>query len=207
LKEGVERLHDLLAWFDLPALPPWLGSIIGIRTFEGQAAGLYFAAWKGYPLSWRKSARRYVPPHWQTVRERGSPLSDSARHAVDPANAILNYAYGVLEAQCRQALAAEGFDLGCGFLHADKQYRDSLVYDLMELFRPGVDALVLALLGRTTFAYGDLVMTHEGRCRLHPQLARAVAASCRVEQERVREGAQQLREMLVEGVVSTRPIL
>jgi hypothetical protein len=50
-------------------------------------------------------------------------------------------------------------------------------------------------------------MTHEGRCRLHPQLARAVAASCRVEQERVREGAQQLREMLVEGVVSTRPIL
>jgi CRISPR/Cas system-associated endonuclease Cas1 len=35
--------------------------------------------------------------------------------AVDPANAILNYAYGVLEAQCRQALAAEGFDLGCGF--------------------------------------------------------------------------------------------
>ena len=28
-----------------------------------------------------------------------------------------------------------------------------------------------------------------------------------VEQEWVREGAQQVREMLVEGVVSTRPIL
>ena len=131
-------------------------SIIGVRTFGGQAAGLYFAAWKGYPLQWRKSARRYVPPHWQTIRERGSPLSDSARRAVDPANAILNYAYGVLEAQCRQALAAEGFDLGCGFLHADQQYRDSLVYDLMALFRPAVDALVLALLARTTFAYGDV---------------------------------------------------
>src|SRR5438270_8416141 len=104
------------------------------------------------------NARRYVPPHWQTVRERGSPLSDSARHAVDPANAILNYAYAVLEAQSRPALVAEGFDLGCGFLHADKQYRESLVYDLMELFRPAVDALVLGLLERTTFAYGDLVM-------------------------------------------------
>jgi CRISPR-associated endonuclease Cas1 len=127
-----------------------------VRTFEGQAAGLYFAAWKGYPLSWRKSARRYVPPHWPAIREWGSPLSDSARRAVDPANAILNYAYGVLEGQCRQALAAEGFDLGCGFLHADQQYRDSLVYDLMALFRPAVDALVLALLARTTFAYGDV---------------------------------------------------
>ena len=57
---------------------------------------------------------------------------------MDPANAILNYAYGVLEGQCRQALAAEGFDLGCGFLHADQQYRDSVVYDLMELYRPAV---------------------------------------------------------------------
>ena len=127
--------------------------------------------------------------------------------AVDPANAILNYAYGVLEAQCRQALAAEGCDLGCGFLHADKQYRDSVVYDLMDLFRPGVDALVLALLSRTTFAYGDLMMTHEGRCRLHPQLACAVVAACRLDQERGSTGAQQRREMLVQGVVSTRPIL
>ena len=172
-----------------------------MRTFEGQAAGLYFAAWKGYPLSWRKSARWYVPPHWQTIRERHSPLSDSARRAVDPTNAILNYAYGVLEAQCRQALAAEGLDLGCGFLHADQQYRDRLVYDLMELYRPAVDALVLALLARTTFAYGDLEMTHEGRCRLHPQLARAVVAACRLDQERVSAGARQLRELLLHGTI------
>jgi CRISPR-associated protein Cas1 len=204
---GVQKLGELLAWFDLPALPPWLCSIIGFRTFEGQAAGLYFAAWKGYPLQWRKSVRRYVPPHWHTIRERHSPLSDSARRAVDPANAILNYAYGVLEGQCRQALTAEGFDLSCGFLHADKQFRDSLVYDLMELLRPAVDALVLTFLNRTTFAYGDVERVSTGQCMLHPQLARAVVAACRVEQERVSKGAGQLREMLVEGVVSTRPIL
>jgi CRISPR-associated endonuclease Cas1 len=203
----VQKLHELLAWFDLPVLPPWLQTVIGVRTFEGQAAGLYFAAWKGYPLQWRKSARRYVPPHWQTVRERGSPLSDSARRAVDPANAILNYSYGVLEAQCRQALAAEGFDLACGFLHADKQFRDSLVYDLMELYRPAVDALVLTFLDRTTFAYGDMVRASTGQCMLHPQLARAVVAACRLEQERVSKGAGQLREMLVQGGVSTEPIL
>jgi CRISPR-associated protein Cas1 len=82
---------------------------------------------------------------------------------VDPANAILNYAYGVLEGQCRQALTAEGFDLSCGFLHADKQFRDSLVYDLMELYRPAVDALVLAFLDRTTFAYGNMVRASNGQ--------------------------------------------
>ena len=161
--------------------------------------------WKGYPLSWRKSARRYVPPHWQTVRERGSPLSDSARHAVDPANAILNYAYGVLEGACRQAITVEGFDLSCGFLHADKQYRDSLVYDLMELFRPAADALVLGFLERTTFAYGEMVRASNGQCMLHPQLARAVVAGCRPEQQRVSEGARQLRGLLLDGVSGSSP--
>jgi len=54
----------------------------------------------------------------------------AARHAVDPANAILNYAYAVLEGQTRQALSAEGFDLACGFLRADRRRRGALVYDL-----------------------------------------------------------------------------
>jgi hypothetical protein len=52
-----------------------------------------------------------------------------------------------------------------------------------------------------------MVRASNGHCMQHPQLARAVAAACRVEQERVSTGAQQLREMLVQGVVSTRPIL
>jgi CRISPR-associated protein Cas1 len=196
---GMQKLHELLAWFDLPALPPWLCSIIGVRTFEGQAAGLYFAVWKGYPLQWRKADARRVPPHWQAIRERHSPLSNSARRAVDPANAILNYTYGVLEGQCRQALAAEGFDPACGFLHADKQFRDSLVYDLMELHRPLVDALVLTFLGRTTFTNGDMVRASSGQCFLHPQLARAVVAACRLPQETIATGGAELRALLVDG--------
>jgi CRISPR-associated protein Cas1 len=103
----------------------------------------------------------------------------------------------VLEGQCRQALAAEGFDLGCGFLHCDKQYRDSLVYDLMELYRPAVDALVLTFLDRTTFAYGDMARASTGQCMLHPQVARAVVAGCRLEQQAVDVGAKELRALLM----------
>jgi len=170
-----------------------LTSIIGVRTFEGRAAALYFDAWTGYPLKWRKADRRYVPPHWHEIRTRHSPLSDNARRAIDPTNAILNYAYGVLEGQCRRALTAAGFDVACGFLHADKQYRDSLVYDLMELYRPAVDALVLNLLARTTFTYGDCTPTSDGQCNLHPQLARAVVAACRLPDTRIAEGGARLR--------------
>jgi CRISPR/Cas system-associated endonuclease Cas1 len=35
-------------------------------------------------------------------------------------------------------LVARGFDVVCGIVHADREGRDSLVYDLMDLFRPQV---------------------------------------------------------------------
>lgn len=175
---------------------------IGILTFEGRASAAYFQAWAGYPLQWKQRDRRYVPPQWLTIQDRHSPLSDNGRRAVDPVNALLNYAYGVLDGQCYRALVAAGFDTACGFLHADKQYRDSLVYDVMELYRAGVDTLVLALLTRTTFTLGDFTRTRDGVCKLHPQLARAVVAACRVPDDDVAAGVAALRALLLHGVVS-----
>jgi CRISPR-associated endonuclease Cas1 len=129
-----------------------------------------------------------VPPHWLAARERTSPLGGgNARHAVDPLNAVLNYAYGCLEGKARQALEAQGFDVACGFLHVDQDGRDSLVYDLMECARGTVDGLALAFLGRTVLHAGDFVQTKAGECRLHPQLARAVVATCRVGQGQMEE--------------------
>jgi CRISPR/Cas system-associated endonuclease Cas1 len=95
---------------------------------------------------------------------------------MDPLNAVLNYAYGCLESQARQALAAQGFDVACGFLHVDTGGRDSLVYDLMECARGSVDGLVLDFLSETLLHAGDFVQTADGRCLYHPQLARVVVA-------------------------------
>jgi hypothetical protein len=50
---------------------------------------------------------------------------------------------------------------------------DGPVYDLMELYRPAVDALVLALLARTTLTFDDVVQGRARECGLHPHLARA----------------------------------
>jgi CRISPR-associated endonuclease Cas1 len=180
-----------LSWLELDKPTPFLSTLDGLRVYEGRCARAYFGAWVGLPLSWGKGDRKRVPPHWLSVRERTSPLAPNSngRHAVDPANAILNYAYSCLESQCRQALAARGFDLSCGFLHSDKPSRDSLIYDVMECERGTVDGLVLDFLARMTFHAGDFMRVSDGSCRLHPQLARAVVASCRVPQERIDEHA------------------
>ncbi len=141
------------------------------------------------------------------MRERSSPLSSNtnARHAIDPTNALLNYAYGVLEGQIRQVLSARGFDLACGFLHADRPGRDSLVYDLMECERGTIDGLVLDFLARTTFRAGDFIRVSDGSCRLHPQLARAIVASCRVPQARLDEHARWLALALSAERSATMP--
>jgi hypothetical protein len=114
----------------------------------------------------------------------------------------LNYAYAVLESQCRQALASRGFDLACGFLHSDKAGRDSLVYDLMECERGTVDGMVLDFLARVTFHAGDFTRVTDGSCRLHPQLARAVVAACRVGQSRLDDHVRWLRASLLAAALS-----
>jgi CRISP-associated protein Cas1 len=98
-------------------------------------------------------------------------------------SAILNYAYAVLESQVRIAATAHGLDPTIGYLHARRPGRVALVYDLMEPFRPRVDAQILELLRGHVFAPSDFLMDRRGACRLHPQLARVVAKICAADTE------------------------
>jgi hypothetical protein len=79
----------------------------------------------------------------------------------------------------------------------DKPGRDSLVYDLMECARGTVDGLVLRFLSHHILHYGDITRVHDGSCRLHPQLARAVVAACKVPQETIDQQALWLRDMVL----------
>jgi CRISPR/Cas system-associated endonuclease Cas1 len=58
------------------------------------------------------------------------------RHASHPVNAMLNYAYAVLESQVRIATVAQGLDPTIGNLHTCRPGRVALVCDLMESLRP-----------------------------------------------------------------------
>jgi len=110
-------------------------------------------------------------------RSRHSPLHDGRgpKDAVDPINCALNLGYAFLEAETKIACHAAGLDPALGLLHADRDARLSFIYDLMEPCRPVVDRLVLDFAAAHTFAPTDVTLLPNGVCRLHPQLARAVA--------------------------------
>lgn len=91
--------------------------------------------------------------------------------APDPVNALLSYSYYFLEREVRIVIAASGVDARIGFLHSNNGRKDSLVYDLMELFRADVsDRLVLKLLNKKMLKLdhfenveGRALLTKEGK--------------------------------------------
>ena len=137
-----------------------------IRLLESRAGAAYWTAWHNLPVTFPKNDLRRVPDHWRTFGTRKSPLSGSPRCAVNPANAILNYLYALLESEARLAAAALGLDPGLGLLHVDSRTRDSLACDLMEPVRPQVDAYVLDWITRQSLRREWFFEQRDGNCRL-----------------------------------------
>jgi CRISPR-associated endonuclease Cas1 len=163
---------------DLRTSPPT--TVETLRLVEARAALAYFRAWKPISLRWKGTGRKPVPPEWQRIGLRQSLLGKTNEHATHPLNAMLNYAYAVLESQVRIATVAAGLDPTIGYLHAGHPGRAALAYDLMEPLRPLVDRAVLAFTTTHTLAPSDFVLTSEGICRLHPQLTRTMVGAAAV---------------------------
>jgi len=63
------------------------------------------------------------------------------------ANSLLNYGYAVLRASVARAVVAAGLHPTIGIAHANRGNAMALADDLIEPFRPLVDALVVTLIG------------------------------------------------------------
>ena len=102
-------------------------SIDSLRGIEGIAAKEWFGFMAGIlPKVWKFKGRNRRPPK-------------------DTANALLSLGYTMMMSEIRKTVHARGLDPCLGFLHAPYPGRESLVLDLAEPLRPGVDAFVLAL--------------------------------------------------------------
>lgn len=100
--------------------------VIGV---EGEAAALYFSQF----ATLIKPDKREAWP-W-TCRMR--------RPAPDALNALLDFTYALLLADCVRALISCGLDPHAGFLHSSKRNKPALALGLMEEFRaPIADSIV-----------------------------------------------------------------
>lgn len=154
-------------------------SIPALLGIEGRAAAGYFKAWEGVPLRWKGTSRRPVPDSWQTIGPRSAVHGTKAKNvrASHPLNAMLNYAYAVLQSEVQVEAVAAGYDPTLGIMHNGYKGSPALVFDFMEPRRPRVDATVLGFALAETFSAADFVIRSDGVVRLAPQLARRVCQS------------------------------
>lgn len=99
-----------------------------LRGWEGQASRIYF-----------QTLNEFIPERYRFENR-------SQRPAMDIANAMLNYGYGILYSKIEGALIKAGVDPYIGIMHRDDYNRPVLAFDVIELFRVWVDYVVFSLL-------------------------------------------------------------
>jgi CRISPR-associated endonuclease Cas1 len=192
---GPEAARSVAAWL------PQLGAaktLEEMRLAEAMAANNYFDTWVQVPVRFPTADRHRTPDHWTRVGPRRSPLTGKSQTAVNPANAILNYLYALLEAEARIACLTIGLDPGIGILHADAHHRDSLALDLMEAARPDVDAYLLGLLRTHVFRVTDFHETRQGACRVLAPLTHELATTTVTWAERLAPITEQVVRQLAD---------
>jgi len=139
LFDGQQRLTRILetlgAW---PAQPT--ETLAQLRGLEGAAAASYFEAY----------FQAFAPALGAHTRNRRPPR--------DPVNAMLSLSYTMLYSQALVACWAAGLDPALGALHTLSHGRAALACDVMEPYRPAIDAWVWQ-----QFQQGHLRDDHFGR--------------------------------------------
>jgi CRISPR-associated protein Cas1 len=134
------------------------GSVADLRTVEGRVALRY---WQAYAS--------VIP---ECFDFQGRMTTSHQNNASDPVNLALNYAYGVLEGECRAAINIVGLEPSVGFLHETSGYqtKQSLVYDLQEPFRWIADVTVMKAFESGVLDLPDFYFTGDDyRYRFEPE--------------------------------------
>lgn len=174
-----------------------------IRIAESIAAARYWECWSDVEVRFPRAELTAVPQHWLRFGTRASAIANGPRLAVNPANAVLNCLYRLLEVETRLALFVAGLDPGIGIVHLDQRGRDSLALDAMEAARPQVDAFALDLFEGHVFTRTDFTELATGHCRIGPDLARTLADTMPRWATAIGPVVEEIAKMLLEASGST----
>lgn len=146
-----------------------------IMLFEGRAASAYFQAWRSIQVPWAKGQNSLKEYAAYPGRSEGA---NGNRTALDPINAMLNFAYFTLENRILHAIQLAGIDGQESFLHAPEDSQNNLIYDFIEPLRPRVDGAILKFLKSFQLEreFFDKEKGKQGLWRLSYDFARVVTA-------------------------------
>lgn len=92
------------------------------------------------------AGRQYFDTLSAILPERYRFEGRSRNPARDEFNCLLNYGYGILYSMVEKACILAGLDPHVGFIHTDGYNKKSMVFDLIEQYRPWVDEVVVGFI-------------------------------------------------------------
>ncbi len=142
-----------------------------LRGIEGKAADYYFAVFDDLIIQQKAD---FV----FSGRNRRPPL--------DNINALLSFAYSLIEGMCFSALELVGLDPYVGFMHTIRPGRKSLALDLMEELRSVfADRFVLTLINRKEIANKDFVTREDGAVRMKEEVRKNFLSAWQMRKQEV----------------------
>ena len=121
-----------------------------LRGWEGQASKIYFETCDlTLPQQFRFGGRSQHP-------------------AMNVANALLNYAYGMLYGKIEGSLIRAGIDPYLGVMHRDQYNRPVLVYDVIEEYRIWADYVAMHILSQCILTHEYFSVRDDGSYWLEP---------------------------------------
>ena len=134
LSFSIDQLGNAIASLDKAT------SIDSIRGFEGAGSAAYFGCFN------------------QLIRvDEFSFKNRNRRPPTDPVNSLLSLGYSLLRHHVHSTINIVGFDPYLGYLHTQRYGRPSLSLDLMEEFRPLIDAIVLNTINSRLLVPNDFI--------------------------------------------------
>lgn len=161
-------------------------SIDTVRGIEGEGSSEYFSCFDDLIVSQKESF---------------SFNGRTRRPPVDSVNALLSFAYTLLEHEYISALETVGLDPQVGYLHTDRPGRRSLALDLMEELRSFIaDRIVLSLINRREISGTGFVKMENGAVLMNDETRKTTLVSW---QNRKREELTHpfLREKVPIGLI------
>ena len=93
----------------------------------------------------------------------GMPFDKRSKHPPrDEVNSLLSLGYTLLLAKVHISLLLRGFDTSIGYLHSIQAKRDSLGLDMLEVYRPYIDNMVMNCVNRREFSERDFQKSING---------------------------------------------
>jgi CRISPR/Cas system-associated endonuclease Cas1 len=107
-----------------------------LMGIEGLASQVYWETLSRVEINWDK---KHVLTRFMTIGERQGLVGRNGRHAIRPFHSMLNYVLGLAIVRLRIACIGLELDTEVGIYHEDDEYRESLLYDLVEAMRARIE--------------------------------------------------------------------